>query len=80
MVATVVIVAALFAFVLAVFVVAAFRYIDRQAERAHERQLAREERDYETIMEYAEEDSTRARESGIDDGTDSETGREPDRE
>lgn len=66
MVATVVIVAALFALVLAVFVVAAFQYIDRQAERAHERQLAREERDYETIMEYAEEDSMRARESDED--------------
>jgi flagellar biosynthesis/type III secretory pathway M-ring protein FliF/YscJ len=80
MVATVVVVAALFALVLAVFIVAAFRYIDRQAERAHERQLAREERDYETIMEYAEEDSMRARESSVDDGTGRESGREPDRE
>lgn len=78
MVATVVIVAALFALVLAVFVVAAFRYIDRQAERAHERQLAREERDYETIMEYAENDALSARQSP--DASEGESGNDADRD
>jgi hypothetical protein len=83
MVATVVVVAALFALVLAVFIVAAFRYIDRQAERAHERQLARERRDYETLMEYAEDDSVTSSETDADasaSGAGSDTDREPGRE
>ena len=34
-----------------------FRYFEREAERKHERRMARDQRDYETVMEYAEEES-----------------------
>jgi len=70
MVAKLLLVAGLFALVLVAFIVAGFRYVDRQARRQHERQMARGQRDYETIMEYAEDDATNAdATAGADDTT-----------
>ena len=39
-----------------------YRYVERQAERDHERRMARDQRDYDAVMEYAEADSERSRE------------------
>jgi len=53
-------------FAIAAVIIAAtyftYRYVERQAEREHERRMARDQRDYDAVMEYAAEDSERSRE------------------
>ncbi|MFD1588019.1 hypothetical protein ACFR9U_13615 [Halorientalis brevis] len=34
-----------------------YLYFEREAQREHERRMARERRDYDAVMEYATEDS-----------------------
>lgn len=68
MVAKLTVLVVLLAIVVGAILYAGFRYIDRQAERRHEREMAREERDYDLLMEYAEED---AAESPEEDATES---------
>lgn len=54
MVAKLVAVALLALLAVAAVLVAGFRYLDRQAERRHERRLARAKRDHDLLMEDLE--------------------------
>jgi uncharacterized protein YpmB len=60
MVAKLTILVVLFVVVVGAILYAGFRYIDRQAQRRHEREMARSEREYDLLMEDAEEDAADA--------------------
>lgn len=73
MVAKLVIAALLFAVFLAVVIRYGFQYIENEAQRRHERKLHREQRDYETIIEYAEQDTSPEPDEGKDKDKDKTT-------
>lgn len=70
MVAKLVLAAVLLAVLVTVVLVAGFRYLDRRAQRRHERQLAREERDYELLMDEIESERNRSAEVERDENSD----------